>query len=237
MELESRIESIKTKALKKIERAAKVGNIKEISYFTEIVEEINRIADELKKFEAKIDEIEKRFPSDTTQETESKQTAPTGTAPQKNRVVKSPTPKASNTIAIVDLEKERRRSFIKEIRTFDINLIYINEIVYKTEKDNIIGIPYSIENASTPNEWNITLPFSDYDFIVCICERKNSEILHFVFPDDFIKSYINALSRTDDNNMKFKIIDVDNKQYLKMQDDSNINISMFLNDLESLIYI
>ena len=103
---------------------------------------------------------------------------------------------------------------------------------YKVNNRNSIGIAYSSENRK--NRWFLGLPHENIDTIVLLCERKNSQILSFVFSKDFYDKIKNLMS-TDDNGQSKYNINLRNGEYqLMIPHRGHEKINIFLDNFDSL---
>ncbi|MFQ5639401.1 MAG: hypothetical protein ACE5IR_15560 [bacterium] len=189
MDLQKRIIQLKSQVLRKIEDAAKTGNTSSVVSSSKIVEEIESLEQQLNQVINSLDSIEKLV-EQNGESLDSVQISSLVTLRDK-----SVSPKKKG--------EERRTHFVKRAQNLGINILQMKGVRYKVNNRNLIGIAYSSETR--PNRWFLGLPPENFDTIVLVCERKNGQILNFIFSKDFYDKVKNLMSTDDNGQLKYNI--------------------------------
>lgn len=217
MELQKRITQLKTQVLKKIEDAAKIGNTSSIVASSKIVEELESLEKQLAQVVNSLDSIEKLVERnsglDSLEISTSFASQEKGVSPKKRG-------------------QERRTAFVERAQQFGIEILQLKGVRYKVNNRNLIGIAYSGETR--PNRWFLGLPPEDFDTIVLLCERKNGQILSFIFSKEFYEKVKNLVSTDENGQFKYNIAFRNGEYHFMIPERGYEKINLFLDNFDNL---
>jgi hypothetical protein len=183
MSIKNEIEALKTKALQRIEAAAKIGDTRVIIGATRIVQGAERL---IKAFDDLVSEMG-GLAMDFEGLEHSKDvdiSIPSGTkmSPRtRGRLMKG--------------------AFINDLKEHGITLNLSKDSILLTEKGERVGVAYSSEHSS--GRWWLGIKNDSYKAIVLICEKDTGGMVRLVLPGEFWASHVENLK--DNKNGRYMI--------------------------------
>ncbi len=203
--------------MKKIEDAAKIGNTALVVESSKIVEEIESIEKQLEQVLNSLSSIEKIVEQngalDSVEFSTQLVSQEKGISPKKRG-------------------QQRRTAFVKRAQQFGIDVLQLKGVRYKVNNKNLIGIAYSGETR--PNRWFFGLPHENFDTIVLLCERKNGQIMSFVFTKEFYKRIKIFMSTDNTGQFKYNITFRNEEYQLMIPERGCEKINLFLDNFDNL---
>jgi len=216
VDLQTRINELKTKALRKIENAAKIGNTSLVVSNSRIVEEIDNLEKRLNQLVAALDMLEKAI----------KQNGENLDFSQMERI------SLPEKISRKKRGETKRNSFLKHAQELGLNISQVKGVRYKLNDRHLIGIAYASENR--PNRWFLGLPPENFNTIVLLCEQKKGKMLNFIFSKDFYQKFKSYLSTDENGQLKYNIALRNTDYHLLIPQAGNENINRFLDNFTNL---
>jgi len=127
---------------------------------------------------------------------------------------------------------EIRKTFVSRVQNQGIHIAQLKGVQYKVNNKNFIGIAYSSEIRT--NRWFLGLPFKNFDTIVLLCEKRNGQILNFIFSKDFYDKVKNQLSKDDNDQIKFNISFRNGEYQFMIPQSGYEKINSFIDNFDNL---
>lgn len=218
MILESRIKKLKDSALKKVEDAAKIGDTSAVVSSSKIVEQIDDAERKYEHLVSSLDRIERALNQN-------------GASIDFSLLSSTPEDKKLSYKKKGEL---RRKLFVERLLQSGINVVQVKGVVYKINDRQFIGVASAYENKNIPNRWFLGLPPENFDTIVLLCERKNGEVLRFIFSRDFFQKYKSHLSTDDRGQTKFNVAQRNTDYVFIVPNIGSVSITNFLDNFDNL---
>ena len=217
MEPQERLTQLRAQILRKIEDAAKIGNTSLVVSSSKIVEEIESLEKKLIEIISSLDSLEKLVEQNGDLDS-----------------VELSTPFSSQQKSLSPKKRgqERRTAFVQRAEELGIHMLQLKGVQYKVNNRNLIGIAYSGETR--PNRWFLGLPPENFDTIVLLCERKNGQILNFVFSKEFYQRIKNLMSTDDNGQLKYNISFRNGEYQFMIPERGYEKINLFLDNFDNL---
>jgi len=218
MNIESRIKSMKTAALRKIEDAARTGK-------TSLVVSNSKIIEQIESAERNYDQIVNSL------------NMVENALNQKGKVIdisqiSSPIDVTGKKLSPKKKAELKRTEFTDHLNNLGLNAMKIKGVRYKVNNKNSIGVAFA--NEINPNRWFLGLPPEKFDTIVLLCEMANGQVLSFVFSSEFFHKHKNNFSSDQAGQIKFNVTKRNSQYYLTIPQIGNENITSFLNNFANL---
>jgi hypothetical protein len=221
MGLEERLDEIKGEALKKIEHAAKKGDIQALFENMRIVEKAEQLIRRLQEIGAATDVLEKEASGrDGVRVIRIKRSAKRY-VPEK--VEEGVSPRMRGEIL--------RNGFVQNLQSFGINLIRKKGSVYETQTKGLVGIAYASERNR--DHWFLSLPPNDYDCMIFLCENEKGEVLSFILPGEFYHNHRHQFSDSK-GQLKFNIHHRGGRYELNIPGGTKETLNQFEDNYEPL---
>lgn len=222
MNIRRRIAEARLEALGHLRDAVSRGSSSETLEIADILEALERLEQELSRFEDQVEKQARRLQLHR---------AAVGEGKVETTELIYGMKVGDKAFSPRETGKLQRRSFLSKLESKGIRLLPKKGALYTTPDDGIAAIGFATERRK--GRFFLGVPIKNYRAVVLLCQRDNKETLEFVLPGDLIDSLRQELENR--GQFKFNIIVDDNKYYLGVRGGKRINLTDYQSHYDHLI--
>jgi len=220
MDAHSKISSLKKELLSKAEIAVNEGDIKLLGIYTQRLQQLESLRNNLEKIEVTLSHIEEKINSSKNID-----------EPNSVDITNSLKGEREDTLSFKQRSENHRKLFLQECHLKGIKLSpHKGRRIYRKNDNDFVGITFAIEK---PNGWFLGLELEDYEAVVLLC-KKGRDILRFIIPSSFYTAFLEYYSRSG-NELKFHITTQQGEYYMRIPQIGNKNITEYLDNFTCLL--